>query len=354
MSDAETFIKNYHKSVNWKIVFAFLCLILAMITLVLSIGFGKADISFYDSYTVFFQALFNTFEGDPIYYNVVWDVRVPRALMAVFVGAGLAVAGAVMQNLLMNPLAEPYTMGISSGAFLGAVLAITSGIFLIPFITGDTGTIVNAFILSLVPVLLIVLISKYKKTTATTMILCGIAIMYIFSSISTLLMVLADPTHLAEAYSWRVGNLGKVSWNSVQIAAPCITVLMILLILLAKRVNSLSIGDKGAISIGTDPYITRLTCFVIVALLTAFAVSFTGTIGFVGLVVPHIVRIFVGSNNHYLLPASAGFGGLFLVFMDTLAKMITETGLPVGVITSAIGGPLFIYILVQRRKKVWY
>lgn len=337
-----------------KIMFAVGSLVIAIFLTGLSVGFGQSGLSFSESYRILIDCLLDRFDGDQIDYNIIWEVRVPRALMALLVGAALAVAGGVMQNLLMNPLAEPFTMGISSGAFLGAVFAITSGIFLIPFITGDAGTVVNAFLLSLAPVAMIALISRFKKTTATTMILCGIAIMYIFSSISTLMMVLADPTHLAEAYNWRVGNLGKASWHAVALVAPATVILITLLILSAKWVNSLSIGDRGATTIGTNPHRARIICFVLVALITAFAVSFTGTIGFVGLVVPHIVRGFIGSNNHYLLPACAGFGGLFLVVMDTIAKMIMYTGLPVGIITSAIGGPMFIYILVQRKRKIWY
>ncbi|MEA4977151.1 MAG: iron ABC transporter permease [Methanomassiliicoccaceae archaeon] len=347
------FVEKYCHENHKKIVFTITCLILAIFVFFLTISIGKYELSFGESYRIFVDNLFGN--GQATTENmIIWEYRVPRALMGIFVGASLAVGGAVMQNLMMNPLAEPYTMGISSGAFLGAVLSITCGISIIPFLGGDDATVLNAFILSLAPVFLIVAISKFRKTTPTTMILCGVAIMYAFSSVSTMLMVLADPEHLSDAYSWRVGVLGKASWDSLMLVTPSMTILIAILLLFAGKINTMSIGDKGAISLGTDPYRTRLVCLVLVALLTAFAVSFTGTIGFVGLVAPHIVRTFIGSNNTYLLPACAGFGGIFLLVMDSIAKVISETGLPVGVISAMVGGPLFIYILVQRKRRIWY
>lgn len=347
------FVENYCRQNRKKIVFTIVCLIAAVFMFLFTISIGKYNLSFSESYKIFFENLFGRGQTT-IDDMVVWEYRVPRALMGIFVGASLAVGGAVMQNLMRNPLAEPYTMGISSGAFLGAVLSITCGISIVPFLAGNDATVVNAFILSLAPVFLIVAISKFRKTTPATMILCGVAIMYAFSSISTMLMVMADPEHLSDAYSWRVGVLGKASWESLMLVIPSMTILIIILCLFAGKINTMSIGDKGAVSLGTDPYRTRLICLVLVALLTAFAVSFTGTIGFVGLVVPHIVRTFIGSNNRYLLPACAGFGGIFLLVVDSIAKVISETGLPVGVISAMIGGPLFIYILVQRRRRIWY
>ncbi|MDR1690388.1 MAG: iron ABC transporter permease [Candidatus Methanoplasma sp.] len=349
----QDFINECRWSYRRKILFGIICMVLVVVMLFITIAMGKYNISFLDSYRVFMDNLLGHSSGtrDDL---IIWDYRVPRAIMAIFVGASLSIAGAVMQNLMRNPLAEPFTMGISSGAFLGAVFSIVGGISIIPFIAGDEATVVNAFLMSLVPVGLIMVISKYRKTTPTTMILCGISIMYIFSSVSTLLMVMADPTHLSEAYSWRIGTLGKADWSELPIVVPSMIVLMILLLCLSKHLNTLSAGDKAAMSLGTDPYLTRIVALVIVALLTAFAVSFTGTIGFVGLVAPHIVRIFIGSNNKYLLLACACFGAFFLLTMDSLAKVVSETGLPVGVICAMIGGPIFIYILIQQRKKIWY
>ncbi len=349
----EEFVREYRRRVHGKIVFAAICIVMAIVVFFITLSVGRYDISAGEAYRIFIDHLMGR-GGDSLDDTVIWEMWAPRAIMAVFVGAALAVGGAVMQNLLTNPLAEPYTMGISSGAFLGAVLSLTCGISIIPFLSGDDAIVANAFLFSLIPVLMITLISKYRKTTSSMMILCGISIMYIFSAISTLLMVLADPTHLSDAYTWRVGSLGRVEWNDLALIVPSVTALIFILMLLSTRMNALSTGDRGASSLGVDPYRTRLICMVLVAVLTAFAVSFTGTIGFVGLVCPHIVRVFIGSNNRYLLPACAGFGALFLVFMDSLSKVITSTGLPVGVVTAFIGGPLFIYILIQRRRKVWF
>lgn len=351
-SDLE-FVKGYHVRTWKKVVFAVACLAVAVAMFFVTISMGQYGLSVSESYHIFLDNLMGNGSGT-LEDIVVWDMRVPRAIMGIFVGASLAVAGAVMQNIMMNPLAEPYTMGVSSGAFLGAVLSITLGVSVIPFLSEDYTVVGNAFVFSLLPVLMIVFISRFRKTTSTTMILCGISIMYIFSAISTLLMVLANPTQLQEAYTWRVGTLGRADWADLLLVVPFMIALVIALMLLASKINVLSIGDKAAMSLGVDPQRTRLICLILVAILTAFAVSFTGTIGFVGLVCPHIVRAFIGSNNRFLLPACAGFGALFLLSMDSLAKVVSSTGLPVGVVTAFIGGPLFIYILMQRRRKVWY
>lgn len=352
-SDVDDFISIYKKDIRKKTIFVLICIILAVWTLIFTLSIGKYEISFIDSYKVFVNNLFGRGLGtrDDL---IIWEYRVPRAILGLFVGASLAVGGAVMQSLMKNPLAEPFTMGISSGAFLGAVLSIVLGISIFPFFSGDQATVANAFLLSLVPVILIMIISKFRKTSPTMMILCGISIMYIFSSISTLIMVLSDPAHLSEAYAWRVGTLGKAKWSTLPLIVPSMVVLMIILFFYSRQINTLSMGDEGAKSLGTNPSLVRITCFSFVAILTSFAVCFTGTIGFLGLVAPHIVRVFIGSNNKYLLPASAGFGALFLVFMDSLAKIVSDTGLPVGVISALIGGPVFVYILVKGRNKIWF
>lgn len=285
--------------------------------------------------------------------HYIWDLRFPRAIAALVVGAGLSVAGAVMQNDFRNPLADPYTMGISSGAFFGAVLSIVLGISLIPVFGDANATVVNAFVCSLIPTALIVLISKFRKMTPAAMILTGVAIMFLFSSICQIIMVTAPSESLADAYNWRVGTLAKVKWETLPLMCIPAVILTVSLYFFAGKLNVMYSGDRGAMTLGESANKIRIVTMVIVSFLTASLVSFTGTIGFIGLVGPHVARIFVGSNNRYLIPASAAFGAAFVILADTLAKVTGVNGLPVGVISSMVGGPLFVYILVRQRKSAW-
>lgn len=345
-------VHRYRSTNRRKVLFATLCLLAAAVTFTVSIGIGQYDISFSESFRILVSHIMGDSEpsmGD----SVVWEYRLPRLIMAFFAGMSLAVCGAVMQSILRNPLAEPYTLGISSGASFGATIAILSGVSVIPAFTGNAAVVVNAFLFSLIPLAAIMLVSRFRSVTPTSMILIGIAIMYVFGSSNTLMMVMADPNDLADIYAWNVGTLGKSSWESLSIVLPVTIVGTILLICSAKRINILSAGDSFATMVGMRPQKTRSILFLIVALSTCSIVCFTGTIGFIGLVAPHIVRIFIGSDNHYLLPASAMFGGLLLMVLDVISKMVSWNGLPVGVISALVGGPLFIIILMKQRKATW-
>jgi ABC-type Fe3+-siderophore transport system permease subunit len=317
-----------------------------------TLGFGVYDISLGDALDTFFAHLSGnvTDARDDRY---VWDIRTPRALAAIICGAALSVAGAVMQNDFRNPLAEPYSMGLSSGAFLGAVVSIVSGISVIPFLDGSAATMANAFLFSLIPTAIIVAVSAFKKLTPTAMVLTGIAVMFMFNSVSQMIMVSAPSETLADAYAWRVGDLGKVSWDEIPMMAGASILIIALLWMLSGKLNVMYAGDRPAQSLGESANRIRLVTLVLVSFLTASVVCFTGTIGFIGLVGPHIARIFVGSDNRYLIPASAAFGGAFLLFADTIAKVSGANGLPVGVISAIIGAPLFIWILIRQRKSAW-
>lgn len=326
--------------------------VVAVLAVLVTLGFGVYHISVADAIAAFFGHLTGHRAG---YYDdyYVWDVRLPRALGALVVGLGLAVAGAVMQNDMHNPLAEPYTMGISSGAFLGAVLSLICGYSLIPFLTGDAATIVNAFIFSLIPTAMIVVISHFRKMTPTAIILTGVAIMFLFSSICQVIMVAAPSESLADAYNWRVGTLAKVTWDNLPLMAGFVFVISLILYLLSRQLDVMYLGDRSATTLGVNAGRLRLVTLALVSFMTAAIVSFTGTIGFIGLVGPHVARIFVGSANRYLIPASAAFGATFIILADTVAKVAGINGLPVGVISAMIGGPLFIYILVRQKKSAW-
>lgn len=345
--------KSAYRRLNYKnTLFVLAFTVLALIAFFITLGFGVYNISLSDAFSVLLDHLLgNTVDAIDDYY--VWDVRLPRAIGALLVGAGLSVAGAVMQNDFKNPLADPYTMGISSGAFLGATLSIVLGISIIPGLTGNLPVVINSFIFSLVPLGIIILVSKFKKLSPVAMILIGIAVMYLFSSITQIILVTAPAESLSSAYQWRVGTLSRMQWDYVPLMVAAVIVLVGAVWLMSGKLNVMYAGDKAVQTFGEKPNWIRTVSLVIVSLLTAAMVCFTGTIGFIGLVGPHVARIFVGSNNRYLIPASAAFGAAFVLIADTIAKVSGPNGLPVGVICSMIGGPLFIWILVKQRKSVW-
>lgn len=342
----------YRSANNRKVVFIIAFIVLAIASYIFTLGFGVYDISLSESIRVFFDHLQGN-TVDPTDDRYIWEVRAPRAVGAIVSGAALSVAGVVMQNCFRNPLADPYTMGISSGAFLGAVLSIVLGISVVPFLSDDIATVANAFVFSLFPTLIIVAIAKFKKLTPTTMILSGIAVMYLFSSICQLIMVTAPSESLADAYSWRVGSFSDIRWGSLPIMIAVTVLGTAAIWAMCRKLNVMYAGDRSAQTLGEDARRIRIITLVIASFMTAAIVSYTGTIGFIGLVGPHVARIFVGSDNRYLIPASAAFGAAFMLLADTVAKISGANGLPVGVISAMVGGPLFIYILVRQRRSAW-
>lgn len=344
---------GYVGSVRRKRLFAVLCVLLAFAALGISLSFGKYDIGFFESYGIVIDHIMGREPADSMKDMIVWNLRLPRAVMALATGAGLAVGGAAMQSMMRNPLADPYTIGVSSGASLGATLFIVLGISLLPFLDQQASTVVNAFVFSLIPVAVILFVTRFRKTTPTMMILSGIAVMYIFSATTQLIMLTADPDSLAAAYEWNVGTLGKAKWTNIWFVIAASAVGIVFLSFMSKDLNVMSAGDRCAKSLGVDSNRVRLVCMFVIAVVTATIVSFTGTIGFVGLISPHVVRIFLGSDNRFLIPASAAFGGLLLILADCAAKVAGPTGLPVGVITALIGGPLFLALLIRMRKDAW-
>ncbi|MDR0524116.1 MAG: iron ABC transporter permease [Candidatus Methanoplasma sp.] len=330
------------------------CLAVAFLTMGFELSSGKYGIGFLESYGVLADHIMGAPPYDSMKDYVIWDLRFPRAIAGVAVGAGLGVCGAAMQSAMKNPLADPYTTGIASGASFGACLAIVLGLSIVPGLYGESATIVNAFAFSLIPAAIIILVSRFKASaTPATMILIGIAVMYVFTAATTMMKVTASEESLAEIYIWNVGTLGKAGWGNVWLMVAAAAAGIAAFVALARRLNVLVMCDRGAVALGVDPKRTRMATLGAVSLVTAVLVGFSGTIGFVGLVAPHMVRMFLGSDNRYLVPASAAFGAMMLLAADCVAKSAGSTGLPVGTITALIGGPLFLYLLIKQSKYSW-
>ena len=255
-----------------------------------------------------------------------------------------------MQSMLKNPLADPYTMGISSGAGFGAALAMILGFELI----AGGGVVLNAFIFAIIPALVILFLSKFRNATPTMMILCGIALMYLFNAATQLFMLISDPDDLSAVYTWTVGSVAGVDYIGIAIMAIITIFGSIYIQIMANQLNVMGLGDESAKTLGVDVESRRLIVLMVITLVAAVIVSFTGIIGFIGLVAPHMVRTIIGTDNKFLLPASAVFGALLLMLSDIVARVIAEpVSLPVGVITSCIGGPLFLFLILRNNKEVW-
>ena len=335
--------------------------ILMVVTAILSVSFAKYPLSFDESYQILVSRIHGNIPvappaGDYILWlkdQIVWEMNFPRAIGGVAVGVILGVGGAVMQSVVKNPLADPYTTGISSGAMFGVTVYLVMGISIIPFASGELPLIVNAFVFSLIPAGVIIFVSSFKKTSPTMMVLIGIGVMYVFSASITLLKYTASSDTIADIYIWGVGSIGKITWDNIPLLLGAMAFIVISSMYMSKSINILSSGDKSAMSFGVNPFRMRIMCLTIVSVSTAVAVCFTGTIGFVGLVAPHIARMTVGSNLRYMIPCSAAVGGLMLIAADCIARHAGTTGLPVGVITALIGSPLFLYFLIKQKKNAW-
>ena len=341
---------SYHRYVYRKWIFMFICIIATVIVMGVALTIGAYDIKFLESYVIVWQNIFGDVQ-DTMKDYIIMDLRMPRIIAGVIAGSGLAIAGVVMQSILKNPLADPYTTGVSSGALFGATLAMTMGANMMG---GEYAIVINAFIFSLVPTLVIVTVSKMRMTSPTIMIMAGIAVMYIFNAMTTLIKLQADPNSLASIYQWQVGSLTMVDWSVIPLMAVIVATGIILMQFVSRKLNVLFTGDENAKAMGINVESLRIFCLVIVAIVSAVIVSFTGLIGFVGLVAPHVVRIFIGPDNRYLIPASAIFGALLLVAADLLGRVvIAPATLQVGVITAFLGGPLFLWLIMRRKSNVW-
>ena len=282
--------------------------------------------------------------------SIILDKSMPRTIAAILVGLSLAVSGAMMQSITRNPLTDSYTIGISSAAMLGVTIGVIYGVCIIPLFNGTNAAIINAFLFALIPSAAITFISTFKKMSPTMMVLIGIGIMYMFNAISTLIKFNADPESLQLIYEWGIGTLGQIiGWESTLPLIAGSALILITGMILANQINVMASGDSIAKALGVRPILIRVVCFIMISVATGICVCFTGTIGFVGLVAPHIARLFVGSDNKILVPTSAVLGSLMILLADIIVRLLPG-GLPAGVVTALIGAPIFMYILYKQRK----
>ena len=286
--------------------------------------------------------------ADPVIVATLEVVRFPRIVMALAVGAALAVAGALMQAVFGNPLAEPGVVGVSAGAALGASTAIVFGIA-----AGGGGVALLAFLGGLGATLLVYAVARAGgRTEVVTLLLTGIAINAFAQAGLAFVLFLADTASREQIVFWQLGSLAGSVWSEVIIVLPVLVVGTILAVLLASKLDLLSLGERNARHLGVDVEQLRIISIVLVALLTGVAVAFAGIIAFVGLVVPHIIRMALGPAHRGLLVASAVGGGALLAIADLLTRtLVSGADLPIGMLTALVGGPFFFGLLYQQRRR---
>ena len=343
---------EYQKFIGRKMLF----LMLLVLGIVFLTGYaatqGSANISVLDVYTAILARFFpGSFQSDWFSDTIVWELRLHRILLTIVAGMGLAIAGAVMQGILKNPLASPFTLGISSAASFGAALAIVLGA---GFVEGEWLIIGNAFFFTLLASMTVYGLAKYKGITPETMILAGIAIMYLFQAMTSFLQYVGHAEQVQEVVFWMMGSMGRSSWDKVWIVTAVLAICFPYLLLKSWDINALGAGDETATSLGVNVEKTRVISMMAVSIITASIICFTGTIGFIGLVSPHITRMVIGGDNRFLLPASALVGAILLLGADTLARTIlAPVILPVGIMTAFLGVPFFVYLFMRRKKEFW-
>lgn len=291
----------------------------------------------------FSQALLR--EGDPRHQTIVWDLRLPRVMAAMVVGSALGLSGALLQGMLRNGLASPFLLGISAGSGLAAVAILGLGIWQIWLPLGawlgGVATIVVVYFLA----------RTGTGISVERLILGGVALSTLFGALQSMLLLLSPDGQAQAALSWLIGSLNGRSWQEISVAGPSIVVSLFVGCLLARQLNVLSLGDDLAVGLGSSLMRSRILIGAVATLLAAGAVSIAGLVGFVGLIVPHGVRLLVGTDYRLVLPFSAIGGALVLSIADLLARL-GPTEVPVGIVTAVMGAPVFLWLLYRRRSVV--
>ncbi|HEJ7228427.1 TPA: iron ABC transporter permease [Serratia marcescens] len=283
---------------------------------------------------------------------IVWDIRLPYALMAVVVGFALGLAGAEMQTILNNPLASPFTLGVSSAAAFGAALAIVLGIG-ISGIPDQWFISANAFIFALFAALMLDGITRWTRVATSGVVLFGIALVFTFNALVSMMQFIASEDTLQGLVFWTMGSLARASWDKLGILFGVFAVLLPLSMMSSWKLTALRLGEDRAVSFGIDVRRLRLTTLLRISILSALAVAFVGPIGFIGLVAPHIARMIFGEDHRFYLPASALIGALVLSMASVASKnLVPGVIIPVGIVTSLVGVPFFLSIILRHRGNV--
>ena len=323
-------------------------LVILGLSFLLTLCLGAMKISPSSTYQIILEKLFGISPSagnlpTDAEMNIIWKIRFPRVLLSLFVGAGLALCGGVMQATVQNPMAEPYILGISSGASLGATFSI--------FIGFGIGTALGAFIGSIAATIAVLSLASYgNRMTSVKLVLSGMVVNALFSAISNFIISLAgDSEGTMSIKFWTMGSLTRAKWGNIWLPIVVVILCSLFFITQYRILNTMLAGDEAAITLGINLSLYRRIYMVVVSLLTGILVSACGIVGFVGLIIPHIVRSMVGADHRRLLPTSLLAGAIFLMWADAIARILIKNAeLPIGIITALVGAPFFVYILVRR------
>lgn len=332
----------------------FLSIIFLIFIIISCTAFGLADISIVKTTKILGNKIFKIpFDLNDIKKSqkvIIWNLRFPRVILALLVGGALSLCGVAYQGIFKNPMADPFILGISSGAALGAtigiILNISNSLIGLNIISG------LAFIFSLLTISIVYNISKVgRNVPVTTLLLSGIAMGQFLTAITSILMIF-NAENLGHIIFWTLGSFSAKSWRHVMILFPYVSLGGIILYTYSRELDIMLLGEDTAIQLGVDIEKTKKVVLFITALITSAAVSITGIIGFIGLITPHIIRLILGPKHKKLFPFSFLLGGAFMVICDTIARSIINQEIPVGIITALFGGPFFIYLLRKKKREV--
>ncbi|MGP4954147.1 FecCD family ABC transporter permease [Pseudomonas helleri] len=321
---------------------------LLLVSCVVSLGFGPARVPVDVVWHIVLNKVFGLGEvsWSAGQEHIVWLIRMPRMLLGALVGAGLALIGAVLQAVTRNPLADPHLLGVTSGATLGAVIVVLH----VGEIVGLLTLPIAAFIGALLSMLLVLAIaSRQGRLDSDRLLLCGVAVSFVMMAVANTLLFLGDHRASSAVLFWMLGGLGLARWELLAVPSAVVVLGLFLLLGMARPLNALMAGEQTAVTLGLNARNVRLKVFLIASLMTGVLVAISGSIGFVGLMIPHIARRLVGAEHRRLLPVSALLGSVFLVWVDVAARtLIAPEDLPIGVATAAIGGLFFIGLMRKR------
>ena len=347
--NAEDSVMGRYQNIVRRRLFIMLILVLAIVvSLVIDFIMGPSGLSL----GTLWKTLFDAAAADPGTRVIVWDIRLPYALMAVAVGMSLGLAGAEMQTILNNPLASPFTLGVSSAAAFGAALAIVLGIG-IPGVPDQWFISANAFIFALFAALMLDGITRWTRVASSGVVLFGIALVFTFNALVSLMQFIATEDTLQGLVFWTMGSLARASWVKLGVMVLAFLILLPWSMMSAWKLTALRLGEDRAVSFGIDVRRLRLGTLLRISILSALAVAFVGPIGFIGLVAPHIARLMFGEDHRFYLPASALIGALVLSMASVASKnLVPGVIIPVGIVTSLVGVPFFLSIILRHRGNI--
>ena len=343
--NAEEVLQAYRKLVARRVLIVAGLAVLCVAAFLLDLVTGPSSLTA-------LQVLGGVFSPDALsapQQAIIWQVRLPYALMAVLVGAALSLAGAEMQTILNNPLASPFTLGVSSAASFGAALAIVLGVSL-PLVPAEWMVPINAFVFAFGSVLLLLqAMARRRSAGVETVVLLGIALVFAFNALVALVQFLSSQEALQQLVFWSMGSLSRATWNHVGVLAVVLAIVLPFSLMAAGRLTSLRLGEDRARSFGVDVGRLRFLTLLRVSLLAATSVAFAGTIGFIGLVGPHMARLLLGEDHRFFLPASVLCGALIMSLASVASKTLVPGALmPVGIVTAIVGVPVFLFLIFRN------